>query len=100
MDVCAGWATYPPTTPQYEAMHQCVMELANKVKEARAREVSQVSRKPPSPSRGAPWSSAPPRRVERGGDRAQPVERGARGWQQRADDAPAGHAGQRAARVG
>ncbi len=44
--VIANWATYAPTTPQVQAMLECVAELEEKVIAAKRGEVSHVSKKP------------------------------------------------------
>jgi hypothetical protein len=44
--VIAGWATYPPSAPQVQAMVECVADLEQKVAAAKRSEVSHVSRAP------------------------------------------------------
>ncbi len=58
--VIANWSTYAPTTPQLQAMLECVTELQEKVTSARRGEVSQVSRKPAAPRLPNVASSFPP----------------------------------------
>jgi hypothetical protein len=58
--VIANWATYAPTTPQLQAMLECVTELEEKVTSAKRGEVSQVSRKPAAPRDPHAASSFPP----------------------------------------
>jgi hypothetical protein len=55
--VINNWSTYPPTAPQVQAMHECVVELRDKV-HAALRDVSRVSRKPSAPATS--MSSRPP----------------------------------------
>jgi hypothetical protein len=57
--VIASWATYAPTTPQLQAMLECVTELEEKVALAKRGEVSHVSRKPTA-GREPGLSSIPP----------------------------------------
>jgi hypothetical protein len=44
--VIAGWATYPPSAPQVQAMLECVADLEYKVATAKRSEVSHVGKKP------------------------------------------------------
>jgi hypothetical protein len=61
--VIANWAAYAPTTPQRQAMVECVAELHEKVALAKRSEVSQVSRRPTARSEAPAIPSVPPNGV-------------------------------------
>ncbi len=56
--VIAGWATYPPTGPQVQAMHECVAELSEKVRQAK--QATRGSKRPSTSAMRRVSSAAPP----------------------------------------
>src|SRR5580704_14576792 len=58
--VIANWATYAPTTPQVQAMLECVTELEEKVSTAKRGEVSHVGKRPSAKAEPPPLPSVPP----------------------------------------
>ncbi|HEY2514416.1 MAG TPA: hypothetical protein VGI39_26305 [Polyangiaceae bacterium] len=61
--VIGNWSIYPPTTPQVQAMFECVAELREKVQGAKTPEVSKVTRRP-APAMPRSMTPPPPTRKQ------------------------------------